>query len=95
MYKISNIDLIKNQLKELETQVNDLELSNDIQKLIDKAKNCGVDYVKFQIYQTREMALKNLKKAPYQARNSLTGKENQYKILQSPDAQMLGLYILN
>ena len=51
-------------------------------KLIDKAKNCGVDYVKFQIYQTREMALKNLKKAPYQARNSLTGKENQYKMLQ-------------
>ena len=37
MYKISNFDLIKNQLKELESQVNDLELSNDIPQLIDKA----------------------------------------------------------
>ena len=37
MYKISNFDLIKNQLKELESQVNDLELSGDIPQLIDKA----------------------------------------------------------
>ena len=37
MYKISNFDLIKNQLKELESQVNDLELSDDIPQLIDKA----------------------------------------------------------
>ena len=33
-------------------------------KLIDKAKICGADYVKFQIYKTEEMALKELTKFP-------------------------------
>ena len=37
MYKISNFDVIKNQLRELESQVNDLELSDDIPLLIEKA----------------------------------------------------------
>lgn len=50
-------------------------------KLIDNAKICGADYVKLQIYKTDEMALKNLKKAPYQSKNSLKQKENQYSML--------------
>ena len=36
MYKISNFDLIKNQLKDLESDVNNLKLNDDIPQLIDK-----------------------------------------------------------
>lgn len=50
-------------------------------KLIDEAKDSGADYVKFQIYQTKEMAFRNLKKAPYQVKNSLIKKESQYEML--------------
>ncbi len=50
-------------------------------KLIDKAKICGADYVKFQIYKAEEMAVKKLTKAPYQSRSYLRKKENQFQML--------------
>ena len=37
MYKISNFDLIKNQLKDLESEVSSSELSKNIPQLIDTA----------------------------------------------------------
>ena len=50
-------------------------------KLIDNAKNCGADYVKFQIYKTDEMVIKNLEKAPYQFKNLKKKNESQDKML--------------
>lgn len=49
-------------------------------KLIDSAKNCGADAIKFQTFSTEECTYKNLKKADYQRKNTLTS-ENQYEML--------------
>ena len=49
-------------------------------KLIDIAKKCNADYVKFQSFKVEDLLLKNAKKAEYQIRN--TGNEdNQYEML--------------
>ena len=48
-------------------------------KLIDKAKICGADYVKFQIYKAEEMAVKKLTKAPYQSQVILERKKISFK----------------
>ena len=48
-------------------------------KLIDISKKAGVDYVKFQVYKTEELVLKNTKKANYQKKNELS--KNQFDML--------------
>ncbi len=60
-------------------------------KLIDIAKNCNADYVKFQSFKVEDLLLKKTKKAEYQIRN--TGNEdNQYEMLKklelSEDSQI-------
>ena len=49
-------------------------------KLIDKAKDCGADFVKFQIYETTNMVTKNAPKAKYQI-NKKNSKETHYEML--------------
>lgn len=50
-------------------------------KLVLKAKQAGADYVKFQIYNAKEMALTDLKKTNYQKINTTNKFENQYLML--------------
>lgn len=50
-------------------------------KLVLKAKQAGADYVKFQIYNTKEMALTDLKKTNYQKINTTNKFESQYTML--------------
>lgn len=49
-------------------------------KLINVAKKCGADYVKFQKFNASDIAHKNLKKVKYQKTNS-NRKETQYQML--------------
>ena len=49
-------------------------------KLIDAAKNCSADYIKFQTFNTNELILKNTKKAKYQKLND-SKKRSQYEML--------------
>ena len=49
-------------------------------KLIVKAKKCGADFVKFQIYDPSEITTKYAKKANYQKKNDKKS-DNQYKML--------------
>ena len=48
-------------------------------KLIDIAKNCGADFVKFQIYKTENLVTFNAKKALYQRKNDKS--KSQYSML--------------
>ncbi len=50
-------------------------------KLASKAKEIGADYVKFQIFNTEEMAIKTLKKTFYQNKNTTSKFDNQYQML--------------
>ena len=50
-------------------------------KLASKAKKIGADYVKFQIFNTEEMAIKTLKKTFYQNKNTTSKFDNQYQML--------------
>ncbi|MBQ3163250.1 MAG: N-acetylneuraminate synthase [Lachnospiraceae bacterium] len=49
-------------------------------RLIDEAVAAGVDAVKFQSFKTEKLILKNIEKAPYQRRTSLTT-ETQFDML--------------
>ena len=48
-------------------------------KLIDIAKDCGANFVKFQIYKTEELVTLNAKKSAYQRKNDRS--KNQYSML--------------
>ncbi len=51
-------------------------------ELIDVAKDCRVDYVKFQTFKTESLLIKNAEKAQYQKKtNSL--KESQYEMIKN------------
>ena len=39
-------------------------------KLVDEAKNCGADYVKFQSFRAEFLATKNTPKVDYQKKNN-------------------------
>ena len=52
---------------------------NKALKLIDIAKNCGADFVKFQIYKTEDLVTLNAKKALYQRKNDKS--KSQYLML--------------
>jgi len=52
-------------------------------RLAKYAKKAGADYIKFQIYNTDEIATSNLKKAPYQKKGSIDKNENQKEMLKN------------
>ena len=52
-------------------------------KLINAAKNSGADIVKFQNFNTDELASKNLKKPKYTKNNSFLKNMSQYELLKS------------
>ncbi len=54
---------------------------NKAKKMAQEAKKAGADFVKFQIYDYNEIALKNLKKTNYQKINTSNQFENQYDML--------------
>ena len=70
---------IKNILIIAEIGVNHNQNINLAKKMIKSAKSSGADAVKFQIYKTEEIILKNAKTAPYQKRN--TKVSNQFQLL--------------
>tara|TARA_B100000787_G_scaffold101239_1_gene74794 strand:- start:3540 stop:4550 length:1011 start_codon:yes stop_codon:yes gene_type:complete len=52
-------------------------------RLAKYAKKAGADYIKFQIYNADEIATSNLKKAPYQKKNSINKNQSQKEMLKS------------
>ena len=52
---------------------------NKALKLIDIAKNCGADFVKFQIYKSEDLVTLKAKKAFYQRKNDKS--KSQYLML--------------
>ena len=56
-------------------------------KLIDIAKNCGADFVKFQIYKTENLVTFNAKKALYQRKNDKS--KSQYSMLKNLNFQSI------
>lgn len=55
---------------------------NLAKKLIDAAANAGVDYVKFQTFNSKKLASKNAQKASYQKENTNNQTESQLAMLQ-------------
>ena len=53
---------------------------NLAKKLIDKAKEAGAEFIKFQFYNIEKMITPTASKADYQKKNSKYS-ENQYKML--------------
>ena len=51
-------------------------------KLIDAAADAGVDYVKFQTFNSKKLVSKNAQKAEYQKENCVETGESQLKMLQ-------------
>ena len=51
-------------------------------KMIDQAKRCGADAVKFQTFITQNLATQSTKKVKYQLKNS-SKKETHYQMLKS------------
>ncbi len=54
---------------------------NKAKKMAQEAKKAGADFVKFQIFDYDEIALKKLKKTNYQKTNTSDQSENQYDML--------------
>lgn len=54
---------------------------NKAKKLALEAKKIGADYVKYQIFNPDEIAIHNLKKTPYQKKNTNNDSDNQYNML--------------
>jgi len=57
----------------------DIELAK---KLIDAAAEAGVDYVKFQTFNSKKLVSKNAQKADYQKENTKDSSETQLSMLQ-------------
>jgi N,N'-diacetyllegionaminate synthase len=55
---------------------------NLAKKLIDAAANAGVDYVKFQTFNSKKLVSKNAQKATYQKENTGNAVESQLAMLQ-------------
>ena len=55
---------------------------NLAKKLIDAAANAGVDYVKFQTFNSKKLVSKNAEKATYQKENTQNESESQLAMLQ-------------
>ena len=62
-------------------------------KLILKAKQCGADAVKFQIFKASQLVTKNSKKAEYQIRNS-GKKDSQFNMLKNLELNKKDYFIL-
>ena len=52
-------------------------------KMIDKAKACGADIVKFQLFKTNKLIIKKSNKPLYIKKNNQLNKKTQYEILKS------------
>jgi N-acetylneuraminate synthase/N,N'-diacetyllegionaminate synthase len=52
-------------------------------RLIDVAKDAGVDYVKFQSFRANKLVTRSAKKAEYQSKNVNDGDDSQYNMLKS------------
>ena len=63
-------------------------------KLVDAAKNCGADVIKFQTYASNDIAIPSAPKAKYQINNSLK-KENMYKMLKKYELSFKNFEFLN
>lgn len=50
-------------------------------RLIDYAKNAGVDYIKFQTFKAENLVSKDAKKADYQIENTGNAEESQFQML--------------
>ena len=50
-------------------------------KLVDKAADAGVDYIKFQTFKAEKLVAKNAKKAEYQKANMKSSDDSQLKML--------------
>lgn len=55
---------------------------NLAKKLVDAAAKAGVDYVKFQTFNSKKLVSKNAQKAKYQKENTNNSEESQLKMLQ-------------
>ena len=51
-------------------------------KMIDTAKDCGADYIKFQTFSADTLTTKKAKKANYQKRQSIKN-QSQYEMLKN------------
>ena len=58
-------------------------------RLVDIAKRCNADFVKFQTYKTNNLVLKNAKKAKYQWSKK---NENQYDMLKKSELSFENFY---
>ena len=50
-------------------------------KMVNIAKKCGADFIKFQTYNCDHLLLPNTIKAPYQKRNMTQKNQSQYSML--------------
>jgi len=50
-------------------------------KLVEKAKEAGVDYIKFQTFKASKLVTKAAKQAEYQQKNIGNGEDSQYQML--------------
>jgi N,N'-diacetyllegionaminate synthase len=50
-------------------------------QLVEKAKNVGVDYIKFQTFKASKLVTKSAKQAEYQQRNFSSQENSQYQML--------------
>tara|TARA_Y100000294_G_scaffold162438_1_gene167542 strand:+ start:135 stop:1133 length:999 start_codon:yes stop_codon:yes gene_type:complete len=76
-----------------EVGVNHNGKTNIAKKMIRKAAEAGVDFVKFQTYQTDNLVTKDARKANYQKKNS-NKNENQYKMLKKYELNFKDFKIL-
>ena len=56
-------------------------------KLIDAAKDAGVDYVKFQTFKANKLVTQSVKKAEYQVNNTKNSDDSQYAMLKKLELQ--------
>jgi len=56
-------------------------------KLIDAAKDAGVDYVKFQTFKASKLVTQSVKKAEYQVNNTKSSDDSQYAMLKKLELQ--------
>lgn len=64
-------------------------------KLVDAAKKCGADVIKFQTYSSNDIAIPSAPKAKYQINKSLKNKENMYQMLKKYELSFRNFEFLN
>ena len=64
-------------------------------KLVDAAKNCGADVIKFQTYSSNEITTPNAPKAKYQISKGLKNKETMNQMLKKYELSYKNFEFLN